>query len=218
MIYREHSHLQPPVNVKIHVGDHAHDEYHQYIYYAWFSIPRPQKTEKTADILEARFTLLLTLELLMYQGVICEPPAAGTDGQASLEPPNISLTHYNSFRTVQSDWWRHHAPREEGLCTSALSCNKCTGFLYNSEFSTNLFTTIHACMHGAGPSYLSVMLQYHVRDRRLRQPSAVHLTQSITPDGNSERTGFGVGRAPTLEQSPTLSIRETCYLSDFKAA
>ena len=46
---------------------------------------------------------------------------------------------------MQPDWWHNHAPHENGLCASPLSCNNHTGFLYTSEFSTNsvyLFTTV----------------------------------------------------------------------------
>ena len=95
-----------------------------------------------------------------------------------------------AFRTVQPDWWRDHAPREEGLSTSPSSCNNYTGLLYDSKFLTSsayLLTT--ACMVQVLLP-VRTKLHHHVRDLRLRLQKC--RSQSITPDGKSGRAGFGV--------------------------
>ena len=77
---------------------------------------------------------------------------------------------------------------------------------------------VHHCVHGAGPSYLSELLQCHIRDRCLHKPSAMQFTQRHAAHTESRARGLWSGRAPSLEQSPTLAMRNQHSLSDFKAS
>ena len=73
---------------------------------------------------------------------------------------------------------------------------------------------VHHCVHGVGPSYLSELLQHHVRNCRLRRPSATQLRQHQSRR-RVGRVSSGVA-GPQVWNSLSFSVRETGSLSDFK--
>ena len=115
----------------------------------------------------------------------------------------------SAWQAIQRLWnratsWGPTPSHEQGLCTSPLSCHNYTGFMYDSEFSTNSCVLVHYCVHGVGPSYLSELLQHYVRDRRLRRPAAMQLTQH-QPRRKVGQASFGVA-GPLVWYSLPLSL------------
>ena len=77
-----------------------------------------------------------------------------------------------------------------------------------------LCVLVHYCVYGLGPPYLSELLQYHVRDSYLHQPSAMQ-PRLHQPRRRVGRSGLGVA-GPQVWNSLPASLRETSCISDLK--